>query len=112
MALDSVSPEQFHAAEGVDDWRVVAGVAWARFKTGSFGVGLALLNDIATLAETQGHHPDLDLAYSHLTVRVWTHAVQGLSTADIALARGVSDLAARRGIRSVPFDITTGQDRP
>lgn len=112
MAIDSISPEQFLAAEGVADWRVVEGVAWARFETGSFGVGLALLNDIAMLAETLGHHPDLDLAYSHLTVRVWTHAVQGLSTADIALARGASHLAARRGIRSVPFDITTEQDRP
>ena len=85
---------QFHEADGVDDWRVVANGACAYFRTGSFTAGVELVDAIGEMAEAANHHPDVDLRYGGVTVRLTTHDVQGLSEHDVALARRIS-LAAR-----------------
>lgn len=51
-----------------------------------FMPGVELVNRIAEIAETEGHHPDLRLAYGSLTVELWTHAAGGLTENDFVLA--------------------------
>ncbi len=48
-------------AVGVEDWRVLFGGACALFRTGSFAVGVALVDAIGRLATDANHHPDIDL---------------------------------------------------
>jgi 4a-hydroxytetrahydrobiopterin dehydratase len=91
---ERMTPRQFHEADGVDDWRVVANGACAHFRTGSFTAGVELVDAIGEMAEAANHHPDVDLRYAGVTVRLTTHDVQGLSELDVALARQIS-LAAR-----------------
>ncbi|HKW60749.1 MAG TPA: 4a-hydroxytetrahydrobiopterin dehydratase [Candidatus Dormibacteraeota bacterium] len=55
-----------------------------RFK--SFMPGVELVNRIAEIAEAEGHHPDLHLAYGSLRVELWTHAAGGLTENDFVLA--------------------------
>ena len=55
-----------------------------RFK--GFMPGVELVNRIAEVAEAEGHHPDLRLAYGGLTVDLWTHAAGGLTDNDFVLA--------------------------
>ena len=83
----------------MEDWRVLLFFdgACAYFKTGSFAAGLTLVNAIGKLAETANHHPDIDLRYVGVTVRLRTHDVDGLSDRDVALARQIS--AAARELR-------------
>ncbi|MBK5307947.1 MAG: 4a-hydroxytetrahydrobiopterin dehydratase [Frankiaceae bacterium] len=101
--IERITPEQFHAADGVGDWRVVGGVARASFRTGSFAAGVALVNRIAELSEAADHHPDIDLRYSSVSVHLITHHVQGLSMRDVELARAISIAAREMG---VPADNT------
>ena len=39
---ESITPQQFHEADGVDDWRVLWSVAFAVFRTGDFATGVTL----------------------------------------------------------------------
>src|SRR5262245_7956847 len=57
-----------------------------RFRFKGFMPGVELVNRIAALAEAEGHHPDLRLAYGTLTVDLWTHAAGGLTDNDFVLA--------------------------
>ena len=55
-----------------------------RFK--GFMPGVELVNAIASIAEAEGHHPDLHLGYGSLRVDLWTHAAGGLTDNDFILA--------------------------
>jgi 4a-hydroxytetrahydrobiopterin dehydratase len=107
--VERVTPEQFHHADGVADWRVLFEGACAHFRTGSFATGVALVDAIGTLADAANHHPDVDLRYGSVTVRLWTHEVDGLSERDIALARQISDAARELDVAADPTAVQTVQ---
>lgn len=89
-------------AERLDDWRVVAGRLKARFATGSFATGLAMVDRIAEYAERANHHPDLDLRWGSLTVTLLSHDVSGLTQRDVRLARAVTEIAGEVGATAQP----------
>ncbi|MBB3043599.1 VOC family protein [Nocardioides soli] len=89
-------------ALGLGDWRWLVGALHARFATGDFATGIALADAIAAAAEEAGHHPDLDLRYPHLSVRLLSHDVGGVTDRDLRLARRISELAAARGVAAAP----------
>jgi 4a-hydroxytetrahydrobiopterin dehydratase len=106
---ERISPREFHQAGGVDDWRVIFGGAAAHFKTGSFRVGVALVSAIGELADAANHHPDVDLRYPGVTVRLVTHEVGGLSQRDVELARQISAAARELGVAADPSEVQTVQ---
>ena len=56
-------------------------------KCKNFAEALTHLNQIAALAETEQHHPDLHLTgYRNLGIELTTHAIDGLSMNDFVLA--------------------------
>jgi 4a-hydroxytetrahydrobiopterin dehydratase len=87
-------------AEQLADWRIMFDTLQARFRTGSFATGLALVNEIGEAAEKMNHHPDLDLRYPTLHVRLTSHDVGGITQRDIGLARQISEMADRLGARA------------
>lgn len=98
--VERLSAEAFAREPGLADWVVRDGAACARFLTGSFAAGVALVDAIAVLAERADHHPDIDLRYRDVTVRLVTHEVGGLSERDVALAREITTAARTLGIRA------------
>jgi 4a-hydroxytetrahydrobiopterin dehydratase len=102
-----ITPAQFHGSAGVEDWRVLTGGAGvcAHFRTGSFAVGVALVNAIGRLADAANHHPDVDLRYEGVTVRVRTHSIGGLSDLDITLARQISAAARELDVPADPGSV-------
>jgi 4a-hydroxytetrahydrobiopterin dehydratase len=104
---ERISPRQFHEAGGVEDWRVLFSGACAHFRTGSFATGVALVEAIGRLADAASHHPDVDLRYGGVTVRLMTHEVDGLSGRDVELARRISAAARELG---APADPSAVQD--
>ena len=58
-----------------------------------FITGIDFFNQVAALAENEGHHPDLHLeGYRELWIELWTHAVGGLSQNDFILAAKIDEL--------------------
>jgi len=99
---ERITPQEFLAADGVGDWRVVSGAACTYFATGSFRAGVALVNAIGELADAANHHPDVDLRYPSVVVRLVTHDVGGLSARDVELARQISAAARDLGVTADP----------
>ena len=77
-------------------WRLTHDATRIRrdFKFPDFRAAIRLLNNVAALAEREGHHPDLHIeAYRHAWIEIHTHAVGGLSANDFILAAKIDALA-------------------
>lgn len=74
-------------------WRVEDGKLVRDIQSRTFKQVLALVNQIGELAESEGHHPDLWLHdWSRLQIRLWTHAIHGLSINDFILSAKINQL--------------------
>ena len=89
-------------AADLPDWRWLLGALHAHFATGDFAAGLALVNEIGAMAEEANHHPDLELEYPHVRVKLMSHDVSGVTTRDLDLARGISAKARELGVTAEP----------
>jgi 4a-hydroxytetrahydrobiopterin dehydratase len=59
----------------------------------NFMEAMRFFNEVAKLAEGDGHHPDLHLVgYRNVTIELWTHAIDGLSENDFILAAKIDQL--------------------
>ncbi len=52
----------------------------------NFAEALEFVNKVGAIAEDQGHHPDLFLAWGKCKVEIWTHKIQGLTESDFFFA--------------------------
>ena len=85
------------------DWVFLLGSLHTRLATGSFDTGLRLVAAIGAASEEIDHHPDLDLRYRHLGIRLRSHDVDGVTARDLRLARTISELAAAEGVLAEPM---------
>jgi 4a-hydroxytetrahydrobiopterin dehydratase len=51
-----------------------------------FRTALDFVNRVGAVAEEQGHHPDLYLAWGKVEISVWSHKIDGLTESDFILA--------------------------
>ncbi len=101
---DHISPNQFREAEGVEDWRVLGDGACAYFRIGSFAAGARLVQAISELPGVDDHHPDVDVRYDGVTVRLLTMTddYAGMSRRDVELARQISAVARELRLTADP----------
>jgi 4a-hydroxytetrahydrobiopterin dehydratase len=86
-----------------------------RIPTEDFPTGLALIDQIGAAAGAANHHPDLDLRYSAVEVRLSSHDEGGVTERDLSLARTISDLAGKAGLTPSATGVTQlelGLDTP
>ena len=62
------------------------------FKFKDFQCALDFTTELGALAEDQGHHPDIYLAWGKVGVKIWTHKIDGLSESDFILAAKIDRL--------------------
>jgi 4a-hydroxytetrahydrobiopterin dehydratase len=62
------------------------------FSFPNFVKALAFVNRVGDLAEQQGHHPDIFLAWGKVEIAIWTHAIDGLTQSDFILAAKIDQL--------------------
>ncbi|HEY8131324.1 MAG TPA: 4a-hydroxytetrahydrobiopterin dehydratase [Thermoanaerobaculia bacterium] len=81
------------AGELGSDWRVVDEHHLEReFRLKNFAEALSFTNRVGALAEEQGHHPDIYLAWGKVRVTIWTHKIDGLTRSDFVLAAKIDRL--------------------
>jgi len=88
------------------DWRVLFTTLHARFRTADFATGLDLVKKIGKAAEKADHHPDVDLSYGHVDVRLSSHDAGGVTERDVDLARQISGLAEDAGAEPAPTELS------
>jgi 4a-hydroxytetrahydrobiopterin dehydratase len=101
---DRLSPQQFQASGGVEEWRVVGDGACAHYPTRSFAAGARLVQAIGALPGIDARGPDVDLRGDGVTVRLLTTSddYYGLTTGDVELARRISAAARDLGLAGDP----------
>ncbi len=103
MQYTPITPDEFAALDGLDDWRVVVNAIHADFRTGTFTAAASFVSAVTEAAEVADHHPDLDIRYpDRVRVTMTTHAARGLTTHDVELARQISMIASRSGCTAEP----------
>ena len=74
-------------------WRINnQGHLYKEYKFKDFTTPMEFANKIAQLAEKEGHHPDLKISWGLCSVEIWTHAINGISKNDFALASKIEAL--------------------
>lgn len=82
--MDAESMRDFH----VKDWQVSEdGKKISKlFKFKDFKEALAFVNKVGEIAESEGHHPDIELGWGKVNIMLTTHAIGGLSQNDFIVA--------------------------
>jgi 4a-hydroxytetrahydrobiopterin dehydratase len=62
------------------------------FRFPDFKQALAFVNRVGEVAEEQGHHPDILLAWGKAGVTLWTHKIDGLTESDFIMAAKIDRL--------------------
>ncbi len=73
----------------------INGGAWAHqgdelvraVRCDDFDSALEFVNAVGAIASRAGHHPDVDIRWNVVTLRLSTHSLGGVTDADLALAR-------------------------
>jgi 4a-hydroxytetrahydrobiopterin dehydratase len=68
------------------DWKIEDGELVRRFSFKDFRASLAFVNRVGELAESAGHHPDIDIRYNKVRLALVTHDAGGLTNNDFDLA--------------------------
>ena len=70
-----------------EEWEVINDVKLQRtFKFKNFKEALEFTNKLGSLAEDEGHHPDIALSWGKVMVSFTTHKIHGLSENDFIMA--------------------------
>ncbi len=75
-------------------WRLIDGALEKSFSFKNFHQTMGFVNAVAFIANTENHHPDLQLSFGRCTVRFNTHDVKGISVSDFFCASKVDALLA------------------
>ncbi len=63
------------------------------FRFPDFKQALDFVNQVGQIAENEGHHPDIGLAWGKVEVTIWTHKIDGLTESDFILAAKIDRLS-------------------
>lgn len=83
-------------AAQVPEWNVAAGHHIERtFRFPDFKAALEFTNRVGEVAEAEGHHPDVYLAWGKVGVKIWTHKIDALTESDFVLAAKIDRIGTR-----------------
>lgn len=78
----------------MDGWEEQDDALVREFELPSFPAAIEFVDRLAELAESESHHPDIDIRYRRVTVRWTTHSEGGITEKDRQMAERTSPLAA------------------
>jgi 4a-hydroxytetrahydrobiopterin dehydratase len=74
-------------------WKLQAGKLVREWTFSDFVTAMAFVNRIAELAESAGHHPDIDIRYNQVTLGLVSHDANGITERDAAMANRINTLS-------------------
>jgi len=77
------------------DWTISDDGKWVsrRFEFERFTRTMGFVNAVAWVAESEDHHPDMEVSYRYCVVKWTTHAIDGLSENDFICAAKIDRLS-------------------
>jgi 4a-hydroxytetrahydrobiopterin dehydratase len=92
--LSSEALQQFLSAHPA--WGVEGGMLVRTYELPTFLEGIAFVQRVAQAAEEADHHPDIDIRWRKVTLRLVTHDADGLTARDTRLAARADALVQGR----------------
>ena len=94
------TPDEVYTAEETEarlkeelpKWYLEDGWIRRKYKTSGWKSTLMVVNTVGQLAEAAWHHPDLNVSYAFVTVKLMNHAAKGITDRDFALAHKIEDV--------------------
>jgi len=77
----------------VPDWHREGDALVRTFALGNFVEAVEFVNEVTEIAEEANHHPDVDIRWNKVTLRLSTHSKGGLTRTDFDLAARVDGLS-------------------
>ncbi|MFA7302371.1 MAG: 4a-hydroxytetrahydrobiopterin dehydratase [Candidatus Paceibacterota bacterium] len=93
--VDPLTPEAAeNLLEQVPGWELVASATGLarEFKFKDFLAAIAFVDQVADIAEYEGHHPNIHIYYDRVRIELTTNAISGLSENDFIVAAKISTL--------------------
>ena len=78
----------------MDGWTEQDDALVREFEFPSFREAIDFVDRLAELADSENHHPDIDIRYRRVTVRWTTHSEGGVTEKDREMAQRTSALVA------------------
>lgn len=76
----------------LNGWARRGGAIVKTYQFRSFPEGIAFIGRVAELAETAGHHPDIDIRYTKIICSLSTHDSGGITQKDLDMARAMDSV--------------------
>lgn len=70
-------------------WKLDGDEIEKKFHFDDFGGSMAFVNKVAERAEAADHHPDIEIKYNEVELKLSTHSEGGLTEKDFALAQQI-----------------------
>lgn len=80
-------------AELNPDWELDGDEIQRAFKFKDFKEAMIFVNQVADIAEDEGHHPEIEISYNKVKIELTTHAIDGLSENDFIVAAKIDKLS-------------------
>ena len=71
-------------------WKLDSGKLVRDWIFGDFAQAMSFVNRVAVLAESAGHHPDIDIRYNKVRLGLVSHDAGGITDRDAAMADSIS----------------------
>jgi 4a-hydroxytetrahydrobiopterin dehydratase len=78
-------------------WEYRGGALTRQVRATDFMTGIRLVDQVAEVAESVNHHPDIDIRYNQLTFALVTHALGGVTSNDVDMAGRIDEIVDRSG---------------
>jgi 4a-hydroxytetrahydrobiopterin dehydratase len=88
QALTQVELDE--ALQAIPGWTLQEGKLTRDWTFKDFVQAIAFVNQVATLAETAGHHPDIDIRYNHVRLGLVSHDAGGITQRDTLMAKQIN----------------------
>jgi 4a-hydroxytetrahydrobiopterin dehydratase len=96
-----MSPTPLSDPEGaiapLHGWSIEDGCFVRKFEAPDFLTAIAWVVAIADVAEEMDHHPDIDIRWRRVTLRLRTHSADALTDLDLDLAGRIQGLLVQFG---------------
>jgi len=90
-----LSPEEItRKVSELAAWQVQGGELQRQFEFKNFAQALAFVNEVGALAEAKNHHPDIDIRWNKVLLKLATHSKGGLTELDFELAAQIDRIDA------------------
>ena len=86
----------------IEGWSTADGCLTREYKTDGWRTTMMLVNGIAFLAEAANHHPDLEVHWGRVVVRLQTHSAGGITDKDLQLAARIASLVSSQSPAGFP----------